>query len=135
LTVQVRANTGVPLSTGRSATSSFVANRLGFEVFEQAAAPRARGGPYANGAAADIEIELTPTYLANVLRLDPLPAVRTSAVPDGELTADDVILFISRFTASSPLADIAVPGPSVGQDRELTADDISMYVNRFTTGC
>jgi len=73
--------------------------------------------------------------LANVLWLDPLPAVRTAAVPDGELTADDVILFVSRFTASSPLADIAVPGPSVGQDRELTADDISMYVNRFTTGC
>jgi len=58
-----------------------------------------------------------------------------SVGPDGELTADDIILFISRFSASSPLADIAGPGPSVGPDGELTADDIILFINRFTAGC
>jgi len=55
--------------------------------------------------------------------------------PDGELTADDVILFISYFTASNLLADIASPGPVAGSDGELTADDIILFINRFTAGC
>jgi GH15 family glucan-1,4-alpha-glucosidase len=54
---------------------------------------------------------------------------------DGELTADDVILFISRFTASDARADIAGPGPTLGADGEFTADDIILFINRFTAGC
>jgi agmatine/peptidylarginine deiminase len=54
---------------------------------------------------------------------------------DGELTADDVIVFIARFTALDPAADIAGPGQSVGGDNEFTADDVLLFVNRFTAGC
>jgi hypothetical protein len=270
LTVQVRNNASIATGSGRSATSSFVANRDGFAVFEQAAATKARGGPDVNGPAPDIEIDLNPSYVADQLWFDPQPSLRTATVPsnktdamsvfihelghaicyngwsttdpdeihpfdfrstwdehvtaegpytafvgpattaftggplyvtagnpyhlgndepapgsellgelmngvvfingtrydvgkidrlvmldtgvtprcpsdiagpgverapDGELTADDVILFISRFTASNPLADIAGPGPTPNPDGEQTADDIILFVNRFTAGC
>jgi hypothetical protein len=59
----------------------------------------------------------------------------TSIGPDGELTADDVIVFINWFSANSPRADIAGPGLSEEPDLELTADDIVVFVNRFTAGC
>lgn len=55
--------------------------------------------------------------------------------PDGELTADDVILFVNRFVAGNPASDIAGPGPSVGADGELTADDVILFISRFTLGC
>jgi hypothetical protein len=59
---------------------------------------------------------------------------------DGELTADDIIFFITAFTnANLAVADIAGPGPTPGADGELTADDIILFVNRFTaftqSGC
>jgi len=59
---------------------------------------------------------------------------------DGELTADDIIFFITAFTGGNlAVADIAGPGPSVGADGELTADDIILFINRFTgfiqSGC
>jgi len=55
--------------------------------------------------------------------------------PDGELTADDVILFISWFSGDDFRADIASPGPAAGGDGEFTADDIILFINRFTAGC
>jgi uncharacterized membrane protein len=55
---------------------------------------------------------------------------------DGELTADDIIFFISAFTAGTQsVADIAGPGPTPGGDGELTADDIILFITRFTAGC
>jgi hypothetical protein len=54
---------------------------------------------------------------------------------DGELTADDVLQFISWFTAGDARADIAVPGPAAGSDGEFTADDILLFIGRFTAGC
>jgi hypothetical protein len=55
---------------------------------------------------------------------------------DGELTADDIIFFISAFTANNlAVADIAGPGPVAGADGELTADDIILFITRFTAGC
>jgi hypothetical protein len=55
---------------------------------------------------------------------------------DGELTADDVILFIAAFTAQNlTVADIAGAGPVPGADGELTADDIILFIARFTAGC
>lgn len=55
---------------------------------------------------------------------------------DGELTADDLILFISAFVADNkPLADIAGPGQNVGPDGELTSDDIIVFVSSFVAGC
>jgi|GEM_PF-3441052 len=56
-----------------------------------------------------------------------------TAGPDGELTADDIILFINAFTSGNPaIADVAGPGPVAGPDGELTADDIILFINRFT---
>jgi hypothetical protein len=55
--------------------------------------------------------------------------------PDGELTADDIIVYIARFTNGNPLADIAGAGGSTTPDGELTADDIILFIARFTTGC
>jgi|GEM_PF-2506253 len=55
--------------------------------------------------------------------------------PDGELTADDVIVFINWFSSANIRADIAGPGGAPVFDREFTADDIVLFINRFTTGC
>ncbi len=54
---------------------------------------------------------------------------------DGELTADDVIVFISRFVSGDARSDVAGPGQSVGPDGQFTADDILLFISRFTAGC
>jgi hypothetical protein len=54
---------------------------------------------------------------------------------DGELTADDIIFFVSWFTNGDTRADIAGAGPTAGADGELTADDIILFISRFTAGC
>jgi len=83
---------------------------------------------------------LLPAAGARLLRVEMFPLADIagpgpSVGPDGELTADDVILYISWFSGGDPQADIAGPGPSVGADGEFTADDIILFVNRFTAGC
>jgi uncharacterized membrane protein len=55
--------------------------------------------------------------------------------PDGEVTADDIILFISRFTARDARGDIAGPGPTPGPDGEFTADDVILFIANFTSAC
>jgi hypothetical protein len=54
---------------------------------------------------------------------------------DGELTADDIIQFISWFAAGDARADVAGPGPVAGPDAEFTADDVILFLNAFTLGC
>jgi hypothetical protein len=54
---------------------------------------------------------------------------------DGELTADDIILFVNWFTSGDPRGDIAGPGPTPGADGEFTADDVILFINRFTQSC
>ncbi|MCE2925935.1 MAG: hypothetical protein LW822_10910 [Phycisphaeraceae bacterium] len=51
--------------------------------------------------------------------------------PDGQRTADDIILFLNWFFSTSPLADIASPGQTPGPDGNFTADDIIVYLNWF----
>ncbi len=55
--------------------------------------------------------------------------------PDGELTADDIIVYIARFTSRDLRADIAGAGQQLGADGEFTADDIIVFVNRYIAGC
>jgi agmatine/peptidylarginine deiminase len=55
--------------------------------------------------------------------------------PDGELTADDIIVFLGRFFSSDPRSDIAGPNQSVGSDTLFTADDIIVYLGRYFAGC
>jgi hypothetical protein len=54
---------------------------------------------------------------------------------DGELTADDIIVFIGWFFASDTRADVAGAGQTVGADGQFTADDIILFINRFFAGC
>ncbi len=50
---------------------------------------------------------------------------------DGQLTADDIIVFINWFFASDPRADIAGSGQTAGSDGQYTADDIIVFINEF----
>jgi hypothetical protein len=58
-----------------------------------------------------------------------------SAGADGELTADDIIVYLNAFFAGDPIGDVAGPGQSPDSDREFTADDIIVFLNRFFAGC
>jgi hypothetical protein len=50
---------------------------------------------------------------------------------DGQLTADDIIVFINWFFASDDRADIAGAGQTAGADGQYTADDIIVFINEF----
>jgi len=54
---------------------------------------------------------------------------------DGELTADDIIVYLNAFFAGDPIADVAGPGQDPNSDFEFTADDIIVFLNRFFAGC
>jgi len=55
---------------------------------------------------------------------------------DGELTADDIIVFLNAFFAGNLCADVSGPGQDTATlDGELTADDIIVFLNRFFGGC
>jgi hypothetical protein len=54
---------------------------------------------------------------------------------DGDLTADDIIVFVNWFFAADARADVAGQGQTVGADGQFTADDIILFVNRFFAGC
>ncbi len=51
--------------------------------------------------------------------------------PDGQRTADDIIVYLNWFFSTYPLADIASPGQTPGPDGNFTADDIIVYLNWF----
>lgn len=64
--------------------------------------------------------------------------------PDGQLTVDDLIVFVNVFgdspscpgTAPCSVADIAgIGGPPAPPDGELTVDDLIAFVNAFGEGC
>jgi hypothetical protein len=54
---------------------------------------------------------------------------------DGELTADDIIVYLNAFFAGDPIGDVAGPGQSPNPDMQFTADDIIVFLNRFFAGC
>lgn len=55
---------------------------------------------------------------------------------DGQVTADDVILFLSAFFAgNTAIADVAGLGGGPTLDGELTADDIVAFLGAYFTGC
>jgi uncharacterized membrane protein len=54
---------------------------------------------------------------------------------DGQLTADDIIVFVGWFFAADARADVAGAGQTVGADGQFTADDIILFINRFFAGC
>jgi hypothetical protein len=54
---------------------------------------------------------------------------------DGDLSADDIIVFVNWFFASDARADIAGAGQTVGADGTWSADDLILFINRFFAGC
>jgi hypothetical protein len=54
---------------------------------------------------------------------------------DGQLTADDIIVYINWFFAADARADIAGAGQVLGADGQFTADDLIVFINRFFAGC
>lgn len=54
---------------------------------------------------------------------------------DGNLTADDIIVFLGWFFANDTRADVAGANQSTTPDTLLTADDIIVFLGRFFAGC
>lgn len=78
--VVVRTSTATPYAEGRSLTSSFVRNNGTYNVFEQGMAAEIRTGIDPNDAAADVEIDINPTYVYDELWFDPDPNARVATV-------------------------------------------------------
>ncbi|MGH7131541.1 MAG: GC-type dockerin domain-anchored protein [Phycisphaerales bacterium] len=56
--------------------------------------------------------------------------------PDGQLTADDVVVYLAAFFSNDlAVADIAVLGGAPGADGQLTADDIVYFLSQFFSPC
>ncbi|MGH7132357.1 MAG: GC-type dockerin domain-anchored protein [Phycisphaerales bacterium] len=57
-------------------------------------------------------------------------------VPDGQITQDDMIVFLDGFFANNLLiADVAGLGGSAGPDGQLTQDDITFFLGQFFAPC
>lgn len=78
--VIVRTSTATPYAEGRSLTSSFVRSNGTYNVFEQGMAAEIRTGMDPNGATADVEIDINPTYVYDELWFDPDPNARVATV-------------------------------------------------------
>jgi hypothetical protein len=75
------------------------------------------------------------TNLVPVCGLSDIAGSGQSVGPDGQLTADDIILFINWFFAADLRADIAGSGQTLIPDGNFTADDLIVFINRFFAGC
>ena len=57
-------------------------------------------------------------------------------VPDGALSADDVVAFLSAFFAGEvTVADVAALGGAAAPDGVLSADDVVVFLSAFFAGC
>ncbi|MGH7130445.1 MAG: GC-type dockerin domain-anchored protein [Phycisphaerales bacterium] len=58
------------------------------------------------------------------------------AIPDGQLTADDIIVFLDAYFRNIfVVADVASLGGIAGPDGRLTADDVIVFLAAFFAGC
>lgn len=55
--------------------------------------------------------------------------------PDGQVTPADLALFISRYMASDPLADLDDGTGTGTPDGQFTEADLNYYLNHYFTGC
>lgn len=78
--------------------------------------------------AARYRLVLTPLSIADFAGPD------QSTTPDGDLTADDIIAYISAFAAGAPRADIAGLNQDPYPDNQLTADDLIVFINAYVQG-
>jgi hypothetical protein len=54
---------------------------------------------------------------------------------DGELSADDIIVFLSWYFAGDVRGDVAGANQAPGRDGQWTADDIIVFLGRYFNGC
>ena len=92
INIVVRPNLVGPFASGRSVTSTFVATRLGFNVFAQSAAAKCLGAISPSAPGPDIEITIAQDYAINNLWYDPQPTVRTAPIPPNRTDAVSVFL-------------------------------------------
>ena len=100
------------------------------------------------GRASGVPFELSGTVVGGACNLADITEVggtiESPGMPDGQLTVDDLILFINLFSDQSGCpgaapcsrADVTgVGGGGAAPDGELTVDDLIEFVNAFSTGC
>lgn len=80
---------------GNSATSVFVRNTGGLDIFEEGVAAEIRSGTDPNGTEPDMLVTIDPTYLRDVLWFDPEPTQRTAAIAGQRV--DAVSFFAHEF--------------------------------------
>jgi probable HAF family extracellular repeat protein len=57
------------------------------------------------------------------------------ASPDGQLSADDIIVFLAFYFTGDPRGDVAGLNQSSVPDGAFTADDIIVFLSRYFQGC
>lgn len=92
LDVQVIVDSTISRAAARSATSSYLFHNGQVSLYDQGAAAEIRTGIDPNGLTADIELFLSPSYLANELWFDPDPLARTAPVPTTRTDAVSVFM-------------------------------------------
>ncbi|MGH7132732.1 MAG: GC-type dockerin domain-anchored protein [Phycisphaerales bacterium] len=81
-----------------------------------------------------IELILAPTTAA--CSIADVGSLGGGAQPDGQLTADDIVVYLGAFFEGNlAIADIATLGGGGGADGELTPDDLILFLGTFFTGC
>lgn len=128
---------GVPLSDGATGLGSTIAGSSTAAMTISACAAGDAGDYYcvvSNGCggqnSADAHLTVSCPNLADVAGLG------GSVGCDGQLTADDLIVFLDAlFAGNLAVADIAGLGGSAGADGQITTDDLIRFLDQFFTPC
>jgi hypothetical protein len=90
--IEIGFSSSVTRSTGYSATSVFVGDFEGTNVFAQGVASEIATGMDPNGPAPDLYLKFQPSYLTSELWFDPTPQLRNTPVPTDKTDAYSVLL-------------------------------------------
>jgi hypothetical protein len=82
-------------------------------------------------------LEGTPGNLRRVVQCttSDVAGANQNLTPDGQLTADDIIVYLGRFFGGEIEADVAGPNQGPFSDGELTADDVIVFLGKYFAGC
>jgi hypothetical protein len=134
--IEISFASSVTRSTGYSATSVFVNNVGGVNVFEQSVANEIRTGADPNGIMPDLYLKFEPSYLSGELWFDPNPQTRNSPVPADKTDAYSVLLHelahAIGFNGWRDSTTAAVPGSPPYEstfDQGETFDGSNLYFN------
>ncbi|MGH7133321.1 MAG: GC-type dockerin domain-anchored protein [Phycisphaerales bacterium] len=96
--------------------------------------------PSVNSPAGRVARDLAQSAYASVLPTPTIciPDLATTGGalgPDGQVTVDDLTLFLARFFANDLAADIASLGGALVPDDQISADDLIAFLSTFFAGC